>query len=153
MTASRQTRMLKQASASRSLGNGKRGAPGDGANHVEDLEHHGLGDRRVQLADIERGRGCSRQMVLGRVVRGRRRCGRGGRRQQRWGSGASNSLGCGLGDLRSGRDDGSRHDLGLGFYGVRNGVVTAYMNFLKTGGPMEQTDVSTLADKRGENRD
>jgi len=32
---------------------------GDGTNHVEDLEQHGLGDSVVEFTDIERGAGTS----------------------------------------------------------------------------------------------
>jgi hypothetical protein len=32
-------------------------SPGDGSDHVEDLEQHGFGDARVQLADVKTGTG------------------------------------------------------------------------------------------------
>lgn len=39
---------------------------GDGANHVEDLEQHGLGDGVVELSDVERSAGAGGSLTRGR---------------------------------------------------------------------------------------
>ena len=78
-------------------------SPGHRADHVENLEEHGLGDGRVELTDVEGRRG-------GHLRRGRRVVRDRGRGRRRRGGSLNMLLGS---SVRSGSDGGRRGHCGF----------------------------------------